>query len=71
MSSNEYKSKLDKKIGMALMEQNERLRSTNFDVVLQQKNINDIIINQMRNEDDVELIRDPNVSKMKIKFQNI
>jgi conjugal transfer/entry exclusion protein len=71
MSSNEYKSKLDKKIGMALMEQNERLRSTNFDVVFQQKNINDIIINQMRNEDDVELIRDPNVSKMKNKFQNI
>ena len=56
---------------MALMQQNDRLRSSNFDVILQQKNINEMIIAQMRNEDDVELIRDPYVSDVKIKFQNI
>ena len=53
------------------MEQRDRLKSSNFDIVLQQKNINDIIIDQMRNEDDFELIRDPYVSDVKIKFQNV
>lgn len=54
---------------MALMDQNDRLRSTNFSDLNRQKDINEIMFKQMLNKDDYENIKDPYVSHLKNQYQ--